>query len=1182
MRHWFNWFRRSSRKSRKPSKSVWRLRCYRPNLDVLEDRCLLAAPVFTVFGNPAGQPLPVAIPAGKTLIVPVTGTDQNPGGTVNNISLTAPSGSGVTVTPLSGASFLQINVSHASSGPTDPAFTGTMEFELFGTLTPRTVSYITGLVESGFYNGLIFHRIVTTGPTSQLEAIQGGDPNGNGSGGPPGPGTPSPALQFPDELNSNAIFSGTGQLAMANSGNDTNGSQFFVTLNQPRFLDFNHTIFGQMVRGFDVLSEIDAVPTDANSKPLAPVTMTSVQIVQDPNAAVFLVQASSSAAGSVSLTVSGTSSVTGEQGTSPVPTGVAAGTPNDPPILNINSAPLNFNQASGGPVTNLVTPKDTPVSFTLSSTDLEGDTPKYDVTITDTAKNASVNVNPTSGQVTITPNAGFTGLIHLQATVEDASAGSHRNNLADSQAFTLAVGDAAITATAAPFSVTEGTAATQTVATFTDADTGALPSDFQVSINWGDGTALDTTSGQVTGTNGHYTVKGTHTYAEAGQYSALVTVTDVHTSAGSGTDQGGAMTQATSTATVADAALTVQPGSGISATVGKPLSGVVVATFTDANPSTQSTDYVATIDWGDNTTSAGTIQGQRGVGFQVVGSHTYTTAGPFSVKVTVTDINTAGPLNPSPSTGSATTTATVTAAPATTLTATPVAVTGTAGTAFNVPVATFTDTAANAQASDYTVTINWDDATAPTAGTVVPLGGGQFQVLGSHTYASTGTFSPAVTITSANTGSTPSTLTVNTTASIGAGTLGPAPSSGPTNQSYVNQLFLDLLGTTPTPQQLSDFTSQLNQGKSRQSVVQQIQALPQYKTHQVQLVYQNMFGKGPTSQQVSSGLKVMGKNDDVGKLRVQLLSSADFFNSQGGGTNTGYLNALGRELLHGSLDAATQARLSQRLTNGASRLSVLQDLVQTDLTAVTQQGVQNITQQYLHRAATAAELSADVPLLEKGKENQVIASQVTSNEYFNKTQQTGTTTVTSSDNTSSFGQPVTFTATVAASGASGTPTGTVTFQDVTSGATLGTATLDATGKATFTGANLGVGTHTIRADYAGTGTFPASSGTVIQTVTVAATTTAVTSSSGTSTSGQAVTFTATVTPPAGSSGTPTGTVTFTDTTSGTTLGSAPLDTTGKATLTTSGLGSGTHTITAAYAGSGNYAPSSGNVTQTVS
>src|SRR5690242_17465216 len=100
MRHWFNWFRRSSRKSRRASKSVWQLRRYRPNLDVLEDRCLLAAPVLTVFGNPAGQPLPVAIPAGKTLIVPVTGSDAD-GGTVS-ISLTAPSGSGVTVTPLGG------------------------------------------------------------------------------------------------------------------------------------------------------------------------------------------------------------------------------------------------------------------------------------------------------------------------------------------------------------------------------------------------------------------------------------------------------------------------------------------------------------------------------------------------------------------------------------------------------------------------------------------------------------------------------------------------------------------------------------------------------------------------------------------------------------------------------------------------------------------------------------------------------------------------------------------------------------------------------------------------------------------------------------------------------------------------------------------------------------------------
>jgi Bacterial Ig-like domain (group 3) len=619
----------------------------------------------------------------------------------------------------------------------------------------------------------------------------------------------------------------------------------------------------------------------------------------------------------------------------------------------------------------------------------------------------------------------------------------------------------------------------------------------------------------------------------------------------------------------------------VTATAGTVLSNVSVATFTDANPGTQPSDYTATIDWGDGTTpTAGTVQAVSGGGFRVVGTHTYAAAGTFSVHVTVNDINAAGPFNPNPASASVTGTATVSAA-AVTLTAQGVNVTGTAGTALtNVPVATFTDTAANAQAGNYTVTINWDDGTAPTAGTVQSLGGGQFRVVGSHTYLSAGTFQPAVTITSSLSGSSPDAVTVDTTATISPGTLGPAPSSS-ANQAYVNQLFLDLLGKTPTPQQLSDFSSQLNQGKSRTNVVHQIEALAGYKTHQVEQVYLNMFGTGPTAQQLTSGVQFLNTGHDVGALRVRLLSSDHFFQAVGGGTDTGFLNALGRELLHGSLDAATQARLTQRLANGASHLSVLQDLVKTDRQQIMQQGVRNLYQQYLHRAPTAAELSTQVPVLGRG-EKAVVTSLVTSDEYFNDSQKAAGTSVTSSASPSVFGQSVTFTATVAPTQPGlGTPTGTVTFADVTSGATLGTATLDATGKATFTTTALSLGTHTVRADYSGDSKFPASSGTVTQTVNRASTTTALASATNPSTANQSVTFTATVTATAPGSGTPTGTVTFTDTTSGTTLGTANVDTTGKATFSTTGLGIGTHTITASYAGTGNFAPSNRSVTQTV-
>ncbi len=170
-----------------------------------------------------------------------------------------------------------------------------------------------------------------------------------------------------------------------------------------------------------------------------------------------------------------------------------------------------------------------------------------------------------------------------------------------------------------------------------------------------------------------------------------------------------------------------------------------------------------------------------------------------------------------------------------------------------------------------------------------------------------------------------------------------------------------------------------------------------------------------------------------------------------------------------------------------------------------------------------------------------------------------TTTLTSSANPSAPGQAVTFTATVTSTG---TPTGTVTFSDGSTG--LGTGTL-AAGKATLTTSTLALGTHPITAVYGGSSTITGStSNTVNQVVANIATTTVVTSSANPSGPGQAVTFTATVT--AASGATPAGTVTFRDGT--TVLGTGTLNAASQATLTTSALAIGTHPITATYAGAG--------------
>ena len=196
-----------------------------------------------------------------------------------------------------------------------------------------------------------------------------------------------------------------------------------------------------------------------------------------------------------------------------------------------------------------------------------------------------------------------------------------------------------------------------------------------------------------------------------------------------------------------------------------------------------------------------------------------------------------------------------------------------------------------------------------------------------------------------------------------------------------------------------------------------------------------------------------------------------------------------------------------------------------------------------------------------------------------------TTTVISSANPSSFGQAVTFTATVTPnSPGAGTPTGTVTFLDGTT--TLGSGTLDASGHATLTTSTLAAGAHTIKVTYGGDANFAASTSAALpQTVnssTTANTATSLASNLNPSVFGQSVTFTATVTPTPTGAGTPTGTVTFLDGT--TTLGTGTLNASGQATFTTSTstLAAGTHQITAAYGGDGNFAASTSTaLTQTV-
>jgi peptidyl-prolyl cis-trans isomerase B (cyclophilin B) len=147
---------------------------------------------------------------------------------------------------------------HTSHGP--------VGLELFDEDAPKTVANFRKLAADGFYDGLIFHRVI------KGFMIQGGCPLGTGTGGP--------GYTFEDEINRHKVV--RGALAMANAGPNTNGSQFFlVTADAAPWLDGKHTVFGQVEAGMEAVDAIEAQPTDAQDRPVEPVVMVRVELADE-------------------------------------------------------------------------------------------------------------------------------------------------------------------------------------------------------------------------------------------------------------------------------------------------------------------------------------------------------------------------------------------------------------------------------------------------------------------------------------------------------------------------------------------------------------------------------------------------------------------------------------------------------------------------------------------------------------------------------------------------------------------------------------------------------------------------------------------------------------------------------------------------------------------------------------
>lgn len=283
---------------------------------------------------------------------------------------------------------------------------GVLVFELFEGRAPQTTAQIIQLVESGFYDeqpngdGIDFHRVIDN------FVIQAGDPTGTGAGG-------STLPDVDDEFHPDLQHNREGVLSFAKAGDDTNNSQFFITEGPTRNLDFNHSVLGQLVEGFDVREAISRIPTefDANGnntgRPLTPIRINSVEVFEDNENSLVLLRPVGNQTGTTTATVT-TTDADGNTATETFTVNVVADTgilANSQPYLNPIAQPA-------------ATANDTSATLQLSSVDIEGDPVQYSGFDRTTGANIDVSVDSVTGLVSVTPPAGFVGTALVEVRVE--------------------------------------------------------------------------------------------------------------------------------------------------------------------------------------------------------------------------------------------------------------------------------------------------------------------------------------------------------------------------------------------------------------------------------------------------------------------------------------------------------------------------------------------------------------------------------------------------------------------------------------------------------------------------------------------------------------------------------------------------------------------------------------------
>jgi cyclophilin family peptidyl-prolyl cis-trans isomerase len=607
---------------------------------------LAAAPVLLDPLQPEnGAPRVAAnVPFGKTLVLPIAGSDADGDLLEFRVETSNPK---VFARIKTGNRILRVHIDYAgdpAATPPGAPFSGDLDFQLFQDLTPITSGTIAGLAQAGYYDNLIFHRIIPG------FVAQGGDPAGNGSGlsDPANPdsyiGLP---FSFEHEFRPSLIFSGRGQLAMANSngGYDrgrhlgsgfiqlgnfsaTNGSQFFITFAQPRHLDFKHTIFGQLLRGFDLLDKLATVPRDAGDKPTVPVKMTTVTIAPGRTDATLFVSAIAMGRARVSVVARDPA---GNEVSKAFDVIVGEDTVNDPPVLR--------------PIPNLITRVGVAPQLPLNAFDLEHDYLLYGIAAAGGGTDPGVfGQADIVGSFTPRQSAGFQDFAVGVAGFNDPALGGQASATTpfapfdpyNFQAVEVGYGDRPIEGFPRDVVGTAGAALNNVVvAEFHDADSAGRPADFTAVVNWGDGTAeaSSTTTPDPTVVIersserfGRFIVKATHTYAHPGIYLVRVVI-DAPL---------GATTTVLSQAVITAADATVRLIGRDIEESGPTVRNRMVATILPVSTAESNEQPEAVIDWGDGEVSPALVR-RNGDEFAVFGTHTYRDPSTYAVQTFLVD-----------------------------------------------------------------------------------------------------------------------------------------------------------------------------------------------------------------------------------------------------------------------------------------------------------------------------------------------------------------------------------------------------------------------------------------------------------------------------------------------------------------------------------------------------------------